>query len=376
MEAARLYQLPPFLYQRENDVGEKHMSDRIIAGGPQGDAAVAQIPPEEKPIQIKSIALPSAADVSCTTGDDGALTCSIDDDGLKAVRDRTRSRLAASIRTGYEHFPADRKWIFGSLLNGMLTQDTILTAVTSSNFAKRENHNELRNKHKGESMTPREALPLGVIAKRFKLERACPEHYDWETSPVFNTIDSCDDVWIELDRGGGMPATMFAVDLPAASAQTYLDRLEAAPLYTYYVSPPVRCGEGTDEKGRNFVDAYHHIYVFKPFGIKMDFIMRGFTGNGWSAWTLRSECVDVEGRARESAELMFNFGTRVYIPVRVSVDGAMHEQTLVMDSIAAASNSAWRRVIGKNTPYHRFICGGFRKKILLEAHAKGWEIKR
>ncbi|MFA4875164.1 MAG: hypothetical protein WC956_10925 [bacterium] len=285
------------------------------------------------------------------------------------IAPRAEALLHSGISRGFAEFPIDRARLFSDIVSTFLTPQMLCTVLTTPSGATAANHNQLRDQYKGDSMTPAEALQRGVIARRLTLHTACPANYDWKNAPIYNNVDSCDDVTKELSDG--IPVTMYTVPMEAHLLQQRLETLSAAPFYSRYSnSGPVVC-RGVPGS----VDTYHSLYV-SPIWADLDFVMRIFQGAAWSAWQLRKSCVGGDNKTYSYDDLMFDFGMRAYIPIEVQDGAATKSWTLVIGAVAAASNHPLAGLIPSSLPYHRYVGGEYTKEVLAQAWANGWKVTR
>lgn len=108
----------------------------------------------------------------------------------------------------------------------------------------------------------------------------------------------------------------------------------------------------------------------------LHFILRTFLGKGWAAWMQPRSCSNGNGKSFEAGDLQFSFGMRVFVPVVVSANGQLSEQTLILSTSAAGSASRLASLVPKDTPYQRLLATQCAQKVYLEARKNGWGIKR
>jgi len=302
------------------------------------------------------------------TGGENGMSCNIDDEQLAAIRNRARKMLWNGIEAGYRHFPIDRKKLFSSIFSSVLTKKSICNTLTARSELTSENHNKLRNKYKTGSLSPKDAWQRGMTAHRLPIQMVCPEHNDWinSHSQFYNGAKNCKDV-LNVSKNQTVPVVMYSIDQSPSHAQLHIAQSQNARLYTRYSnSGPIKC----DSSGNGYVDHFHktHISSFLP---SLKYTLRSILGNGWAAWSLLRSC-SANGKTHQTEHLMFSFGTRVMIPVKIEMNGVTTSRTLVITSIAAASNSFLAKLASTNFPYERLIGSEYAKKILLDAKAKGW----
>jgi hypothetical protein len=289
--------------------------------------------------------------------------CSAD---VNRLRPRAEALLRNALQSDYRHFPVDRHDLIAKVLNALLTREAICAALTTPSGATSENHNDLRRVHQAGSVTEWEARRRGVISARVPLKSACPVSYDWYGSPLFIGAARCRDVTSKID-GERMPAMLYAVAEPAASAQAQLVTHAAAPFTNRYANGgPIPCGGG---------DAFHALRVGR-FLPNLQYVARLFAGTGWSAWTLRRSCSDERRQPAKASDLMFLFGMRIFVPVTVSIQGRRAEHTLVLSTSAAGPASKLATLVPKELPYRRLLSTHCAAKIYLEAKQNGWSIRR
>ncbi|MFA4973071.1 MAG: hypothetical protein WC683_10675 [bacterium] len=301
--------------------------------------------------------------------------CSMADEDLKAVRGKASRLIGQAVAQGFGEFPIDHS-SYGKGVLALFVEKNICAVLTKDSGATPRNHNKLRQEYRAEQLTESEALDRGVVARQIPLGKACPPDYDWCQSMAYNDVEDCDEVLDEIN-GYGMPTVMYAADGDAVRAQKYVDKLATAPLYTkYHDSGPVACEAGRDESGRRFKDSYHSLAVLFT---SVEFVLRTFWGNGWTAWTGRRSCEDSNGKTLAADDLMFDFGMRVFVPVEVEKDGAVSQRFFVVTASAAAANGGLSSIVPdkviQRVGYERFVGAEYAKKVLLDAFARGWEIK-
>jgi hypothetical protein len=309
-------------------------------------------------------------DAVITTGENG-MSCNIDDEQLAAIRNRAKKILWNGIEAGYRHFPVDRKKLFSSVISSVLTKKSICNALTAKSELTSENHNKLRDKYKEGSLSQKDAWQRGMTAYRLPIQMVCPEHKDWinSHSQFYNGAKNCKDV-LDVGKNQTVPVVMYSIDQSPGHAQMQIAQPYNARLYTRYSnSGPIKC----DSSGNGFVDQFHEIHIAK-FLPSLKYTLRSTLGNGWAAWSLLPSC-NANGKTHQTKHLMFSFGTRVMIPVKIEMNGVTSSRTLVITSIAAASNSFLAKLASTNLPYERLISNEYAKKILLDAKANGWHTR-
>lgn len=283
------------------------------------------------------------------------------------IKNSAHKLLKTGLKWGFNYFPIKRGAFKDGILDRHVTEENICNTLLNKPEVNVDNHNKKRDKLKGHSVDEDEAWEMGVVAERIQVETKCDESYDYGNSPIYAGINSCEDVLDEID-GHGLAVIMYSVDMKAAAARAFIDKPSSAPLYTDYDGgKPEACGTGKED-GRKYSDSYHEIPVIGT--ISIDFILRVFTGTYWSAWHNMTDCGDYRAN-----DLKFNFGSRVFVPITVDEGDGPEERSIVITSVAAASNMAADILIPKNTPYHRTIGAETAKKVLIDAKAWGWEIK-
>lgn len=304
-----------------------------------------------------------------TDGEDG-ITCTIDDEGFAEIRDRARALLSSGIAKGFDNFPIDKGQLSHDLVSTFLSRDNICHVFTTESGATEKNHNSLRNKYKSDKLEPKKAFARGMIAKRFKLENKCPADFDWKSAPNFNDVDSCEDIFKEIKIG--MPVVMYGARISQDEVEDVLGPLSSSVYYSHYDnSGPVECSSNHAKHGD--IVAYQSLDVSSFY--VLDFIIKIMNGDGWSSWNLLKSCTTSGGKKLKYDDLKFDNGTRVYIPVEVTVNGEAQSYTLIMGGIAAASNENLSGIIPADTAYYRYIGGEFAKKLMLKAKEKDWKIE-
>jgi len=302
------------------------------------------------------------------SGGDGNPSCNIDDTQLSAIRERARKIVGSGIDVGFEHFPIHRGKLASNITYEMLTKQSVCNALTPKSKTTASDHNKLRNKYKGSSLSKSNAQQRGVIASELPLHMVCQEGYNWETSQFYNGAKSCQDV-LNACKARKIPVAMYAINMQPADAQRIITHTSSAPFYMNYAnSGPVKCSSGG-----TVTEAYHKINI-STFLPSLKYILRAKEGKGWSAWSLLRSCA-ANGTVYQSDDLMFNFGARFMIPVYVETDGVLTHRTIIITSAAAASNSSLAPLISNTMAFERFIGGEYAKKILLDAKSNGWQIK-
>lgn len=308
----------------------------------------------------------STADVTITSNDEGT-QCTVGN--IDELRARAKKLISKAVNKGYGNFPVNRTKLINKTVNKFINEGVICSALAYPSDITQGNHNDLRQKYKGKSFSPKKAKEWGVIAKRIALDQVCPDNFDWSSSQYYVGADSCEDVLDAIDSKG-LPTVMYSVDMSSADAAAALSDVSIAPLYTKYVNGgPVVCARNGDH-----VDAYHKISVIN--GMSIDYVMRGYEYEDWSAWTLLRSCEGPGGVVYESDDLMFNFGARVFIPVDVEEDGADSHRTLIITSVAAASANPLAEIVPDSIAFHRLTGGEFAKKALLTAIENGWDLDK
>lgn len=271
---------------------------------------------------------------------------------------------------GYGHFPLDRHLLARRTVGTLFTRPNICGVLTTRPRATAQDHNDLRNTFKADTVTPREAQRRGVKAVRIPIAKRCPANYGWANSPEYRDVKTCADVTAKFGTKG-IPTAMYAVQLPADEAMGFLNQPSQAPLYTRYAnSGPIPCGAG-----RGYRDSYHQIHAcwICP---DIKFVMRAFEGKGWSAWTLGRSCTTPEsGTTNPPSNLIFDNGVRVFVPVGVGADGRREAWTIVVSQVAAASTSMFAFLVSEDRSFQRFVGGEVAKRLLLEARRQGWTIR-
>lgn len=304
------------------------------------------------------------------TGDEDGMTCTIDDAGLTEIKDRARALLSSGIAKGFGGFPIDKGQLRNDLVDTFLSEDNICHVFKTESGATEKNHNSLRNKYKSDELEPKNARARGMIAKRIELEDECPANFDWNGSPNFNDVDSCEDILKKIKIG--MPAVLYGTKLSQKQVEEVLDPLSASVFYSRHSnSGPVECSSDYAKAG--------NIVAYQSFDVSsfyvLDFIIEIADGDGWSSWQMLKSCTTAGGKKLKYDDLKFDNGTRVYIPVEATVNGEAQSYTLVMAGIAAASNESLAGIIPDDTAYYRYIGGEFAKKLLLEAKEKDRKIE-
>ena len=309
------------------------------------------------------------ADVTISGGNGDGPACTISEDQLAEIKKRIKKLLAASIGKGYSDFPVNRAKLISKTTAMMLTEKTICNALTSESGATEETHNKIREKYNGNCLSPSDAWKKGVIAKRIPLETSCPENYDWENSPFYNEVTTCEDV-VEAIGDDGLPTAMYVTGMNPPEIQSYLAEPSIASLYTEYAnSGPIMCKNSSKVQV-----SFHKIFVSKALPT-LDYIMRSENGQNWSAWQLLRSCTAESGTTYKADDLMFNFGVRIMAPVTVDMGGERITDTLIISSVAAAAKGSINKIVPPWLSYQRFIGAEYAKKVLLEAKSMGWEIK-
>jgi len=288
-------------------------------------------------------------------------------DHFEDIKDSARKLLSTGLKWGFSFFPINRTNFRNKIVSTHVTEEKVCNTLLNGPKVDKSNHNEKRDKLKGESVNEDEAWAIGVVADRIQVKKVCDDNYDYGNSPIYAGIESCQDVLKEID-GNGLAVIMYSVDMEAAAARTFIDRPSSAPLYTDYDGgKPKACGNGKEDN-RKYSDSFHEIPVFGA--ISIDFILRVFTGKYWSAWNNRTSC-----DCYQADDLKFNFGSRVFVPITVDKGDGPEERTIVITSVAATSNMAGDVFIPKNLPYHRTIGAETAKKVLMDAKGWGWDIQ-
>jgi hypothetical protein len=310
-----------------------------------------------------------AADI-VISGNNGSAACTVGETQLSGIRARAEKLLTKAINKGYGNFPINRSSLIQKTLNKFINKDAVCAALINEPQISEANHNQLREKYKGSSLNPGKARENGLVALRVPLKTACPDDFDWGNSQFYNQVDSCQDVLDVIDAKG-LATVMYAVNMPNKDAAGELSDISIASYYTRYTNGgPVVCGKGDD-----YVDAYHSITVSKAVP-SIDYIMRGYEYTDWSAWALLRSCKGADGKLYEASDLMFNFGARVFIPVKALIDGAVSNRTLIITSVAAASTNPLAGLVPDSIAFHRLIGGEFAKKVMLTALDNGWELEK
>lgn len=304
------------------------------------------------------------------TGDEDGMTCTIDDAGLTEIKDRARALLSFGIAKGFGGFPIDKGQLRNDLVDTFLSEDNICHVFKTESGATEKNHDSLRNKYKSDKLEPKNAFARGMIAKRIELEDECPANFDWKGSPNFNDVDSCEDILKEIEIG--MPAVLYGAKISRSQVEEVLNPLSASVYYSRYSnSGPVECSSDHAKPG--------DIVAYQSFDVSsfyvLDFIIKITNGDGWSAWQLLKSCTTASGKKLKYDDLKFDNGTRVYVPVEVTVNGGAQSYTLIMSGIAAASNESLSGIIPDDTAYYRYIGGEFAKLLKLKAREKGWKVE-
>ncbi|MBT3182122.1 MAG: hypothetical protein HN337_06420 [Deltaproteobacteria bacterium] len=307
------------------------------------------------------------ADVVVSKGATG--TCKIDDESLAAIRKKAKGILWDGIKAGYSLFPIDRNALLKKTLDTFITEDMICHAVTTHSGTSESNHVKRRKTFLSmKELKPRTAKKLGVIAQRIPLKEQCPSSYDWEGSPHYVDVETCQDVTDETKAG--LPSVMYAVELDKSIALKAID--DTAPLYLNHVKgkSPVKCtspyADSHDEVSYTILDT-HPLY-------RLEYVIRSIKdiGKGWTAWMHLDECQTASGETKAASDLMFDFGMRVAVPISVDIDGVEKDYSLMISSIAAASSSPLAGILGEDGPFHRFVCGEYVKRIILDSVSNGW----
>ena len=283
------------------------------------------------------------------------------------IKESASKLLSTGIKWGFGPFPIKKGAFKKGIISTHVTEKNICNALLRGPNVDESNHNKKRNKLKKQRVKPNEAWEMGVSADRIQVKKACPKDFDWENSPVYAGVSSCEDVWDEIN-GHGVPAVMYAVNMESAAARTYIDKMSTAPLYTKYSSDPVQCGSGTEvESGKKFKDTFNDLPL-------VEFIIRSYWGKRWSAWNHRNSCDEYD-----ATNLKFSFGTRVFVPITVDEGDGPVDKTIVISSIATVPNMTvtdmfgW--VIPEDLPYERFVGAETAKKVLMDAKGWGWDIE-
>lgn len=285
---------------------------------------------------------------------------------IEDIRKKARQLLNAGAKWGFGEFPIKLGAFKGSIIKTHVTEKNICNALLSSPDVDESNHDKTRKYLSGHSVGEGKAWKMGMKAARIQVKENCPEDYDWANSPVYIGVESCEDVWDEIDSHG-VPVVMYSVDMESAAARTFIDKPSTAILYTDYgKGEPKQCGSGK-QGGRAYEDSFHAIPVIGK--ISIDFIIRVFTGKRWSAWNQRDAC-----GGHSADDLKFDFGMRVFVPVTVDDGYGPEDRTLVITSVAAASNLVIADALPSDLPYKRFVGGELAKKVLMDAKGKGWPI--
>ena len=295
--------------------------------------------------------------------------CSIDDESLAAIREKAKKILWDGIEAAYSLFPIDRVELLDDMLDEFVTEENICHVVTTGSGTTKGNHVKRRKTFLSvKELKPSTAKKLGLIAKRIDLKEECLPSYDWEGSPHYVGADECSDVTEEIKPG--LPAVMYAVELDNSTALRAID--DTSLLYLNHVEgeSPVKCTSPFtypgDHVSYNKLDT-HPLY-------RLEYILRFIKqfDKGYTAWMHLDECEAKDGEIKTASDLMFDFGARVAVPISVSVDGEEKDFSLMFSSIAAASTSSLAGILGEDGPFHRFVCGEFIKKIILDAVSEGW----
>lgn len=285
-----------------------------------------------------------------------------------ALRTKADALLDKAIGKGFAPFPIEGDAYRASLVRTFFTEGAICTAFTHGTGATPENHNARRNHFKESAMSEAEAAEGGLVARRLPVRFSCPNNYDWRSSPVYNGVDSCDDVTSKI--GPGVPTAIYALPMPPEHARHYLTHPSAPALYSRYANKgPVMCDGHTKEVS----DSFHSLYV-SPLWSDLHFIMRIWDAEDFSAWNMRRSC-SINGKNYAYDDLIFNFGMRVYLPVTVDIDGEARTMSLIVSGVAAASNSWVAGLLPADLPYERWVGGEFAKKILVESWANEWDVR-
>ena len=282
---------------------------------------------------------------------------------FEEITGSARKLLSTGLKWGFSLFPINRNTFRNKIVSTHVTEKSVCNALTKSPNVDQSDHNAVRNKLAGTSLGEEKAWEMGVMARRIQVKKVCDDDYDYANSPVYAGVDDCADVLKEID-GHGIPVVMCVVDMEATAARTFIDKPSSAPLYTDYAGgKPNACGSGKQD-GRIYKDSYHEIPVL--LGLSIEFIMRVFSGKHWSAWNMRTEC-----DGYEADDLKFNFGARVFVPITVDEGSGPIDRTIVITSVAAASNIG---PVPDNIAYKRTVGAETAKKILMDAKGKGWSI--
>jgi hypothetical protein len=308
--------------------------------------------------------VPEAASEVVVRGTGTDAKCDID----PAVRAKVRKLVSTGIGRGYRNFPIDRKALEASIADEMLSDDNICHAIRTGTGATEATHEALREEYMGEEVEPKDAFKKGAISRRLELKAVCPDAFDWKGSPNYCGVSKCSDVTGKFTNG--LPVAMYGVFMPAASAHAFIDSRRGGALYSKYDNDgPEEC-ISPHASPRDEV-AYHALALGS--GYVLDFIMRSMRGDGWSAWEMLKSCTRDDGSENEQDDLKFDFGFRVFVPLDVEVAGERRQFTLIVESVAAASNNFFAPLVtNENKAYRRYLGGVLAKKVLFEAWAKGW----
>ncbi len=300
------------------------------------------------------------------TNSGGGARCEISN--LNDLRDYAKKLLSKAVNKGYAHFPINRTALVSGIINKFLNKDAVCSTLINSSFINESNYNKLRQKFKGKSAPPDKARKLGVIAKRLKLEQRCPDDYNWPSSPYYVKADSCGDVLDVID-GRDLPVVMYSARMKNTTAAAKLSDISISTFYMKYANGgPVVC-----EKNEDHIDTYHKISVIN--GLNIEYVMRAYNHEDWSAWTLLKSCKSQDGKVYNPTDLMFNFGARVFIPINVVEEGVFSERVIIISTIAAASTNPFAELVPDSIAFHRFIGGELIKKIILTAMSNAWPIE-
>ena len=295
--------------------------------------------------------------------------CSISDDVLSQIRIRTSKILDKAVDTAFKYFPISRTSLKCNILNSFITKKNICRLFTATSGITRKNYNNMLKRYRSEKLSPSRALKLGLIAKKLALRGRCIPHYNWKESPFYNGVNSCDDI-LDIIKVG-MPMVMYHVETSADVAEKTI--ASSAIYYTNFKNDgPVNClSEYAEPKEKVIYDsiAVHPLYT-------LDFIIANYFGKNWATWKLLKSCITPSGEKIEEDDLKFDFGMRIFIPVKISSNGKINDETIIISGVAATSNSGLAGILSKKTPFYRYIGGAFAKRILLFAKSMNWKLSR